>query len=140
MILGVCKRCNDEDKIREKDQLCASCVCSLREMFKRRNSLEFRNKEKEKMRRWRLKNPEKNSMYSKKEYQKNKWKVQVRSYTNLHCRQDILKKFNNQCDICGSKQNLEIDHEQYVKDKKILIETTKVLCRSCHRNKHMVHY
>lgn len=44
------------------------------------------------------------------------------------------------CLICGSKENLTVDHLKQVKDKgKHLFENLKTLCRDCHTKKDRLH-
>ena len=66
------------------------------------------------------------------------------AYVNrVYVRKYILEKFNNQCNICGSKNRLEIDHIKSVKSCFIsghfvscnTLENLRLLCKVCNYKK-----
>lgn len=62
---------------------------------------------------------------------------EVRMYAQLFSR-DIRRLFlkNSSCAICGSIENLEIDHKiPLVLGGKNVVENVQVLCFKCHKNK-----
>lgn len=99
---------------------------------------------------WRKKNPERFKELMKKQYEKHKEKWNTRGFSHNH-RKEILDKFNEKCNDCGSKSNLEIHHIDYSLDiinhnvvkldkrgenLKINIDKVEVLCHKCHIKRH----
>jgi hypothetical protein len=111
----ICKRCEKKKKHVAKG-LCHSCYNSE----------------------WASKNPEKRRGYNLKYREKNRdkisahlreWKKQNKEKVNAHAR--AKRKFTKtRCSLCGSKENLQVHHTNYLKDEGV------VLCCPCHRKEH----
>lgn len=82
--------------------------------------------------RWLKKNPTyrkeyiKRYMFNEENYRKDL--IRQRDYRNL--RPLLLKKISY-CQLCGSKENLELHHKKYDETKDVLL-----LCRKCHKQLH----
>ena len=51
----------------------------------------------------------------------------------------VLDDRKNQCEICGSSQNLQVHHTKYIRGRRLwqyANDELKVLCASCHRKEH----
>ena len=61
-----------------------------------------------------------------KELRKEQQKIRRFTYNNYR------DKLGDKCQICGSKENLEIHHKNYTD---FSIENCQLVCRNCHRHK-----
>ncbi len=74
-------------------------------------------------------------------YRKNKQKWRLRKRHHYH-RKKILNAFDNKCDLCESKNNLEIHHINYDTPKRkgynkdLDLSQIRVWCRDCHKEQH----
>jgi len=51
-------------------------------------------------------------------------------------REWILSCFDNECQICKSKEKLEVHHLNYISVGNEGMDDVTVLCRECHNGKH----
>ena len=64
---------------------------------------------------------------------KNKLRV-IQDYSKRYYFNKLFKKYNG-CQLCNSKENLEIHHKRYTKK----IKDCMLLCRNCHKKIHIKH-
>lgn len=50
-------------------------------------------------------------------------------------RKMFLEMVNNECEVCGSKNKLQVHHLNYNNIGEEVKEDVEVLCRDCHKNK-----
>jgi len=53
-------------------------------------------------------------------------------------KKQIRKKYNNQCQICNSKNKLNVHHKTYERKGEELEEDLILLCQSCHKKFHTI--
>ncbi len=101
-----------------------------------------KNKEEhmKKIKEWQDKNPQRvkeiknkwKRKYRKSEkYQLDKERKKIQDYAYRNFRDLLIKKYGG-CQMCKSKENLEIHHKEYIDDLKSVI----LLCRDCHLKIH----
>ena len=122
----ICEICKIEFVTTIKKKVTCSKKCS-----EKNNYIKHKNTYIENARKWGLNNPEKRKQQAKKafykfynqkrdkfnelmynQFKKNKKKHNCRQNTNYY-RIEILNAKNNECEICKSKENLEIHHIDY---------------------------
>ncbi len=68
-------------------------------------------------------------------YYREKLKIEkrIQAWTQYH-RKEILKERGENCEICGSKENLQLHHEEYIHD----FDKIHILCRKHHEKLHKI--
>lgn len=106
-----------------------------KEQRNRESNLEnyYKNRDKkiQYQREWDRNNKDKKNAYNKKRWEKRK----VQNNIEVHDRKyyfDILLNIYNGCQLCGSKNKLQIHHKDYTKD----IQDCMLLCQDCHKKIH----
>jgi hypothetical protein len=107
----------------------------------REQKIRYRNKHgkniKEYHKKWREDNKEevnKNGREYSKRYRENpinKERIKIRREAYDYLRNEFIKKYKH-CQMCPSKENLELHHNEYKNNEKSLL----LLCKSCHTKIH----
>ena len=145
-----CIRCNSK-LIGKQTKFCCKKCCDIYHHSK--NKKYYRAKAKE----WNINNPERSYQNHKKalakfrhekrdrfnelmrnHYKRNKQKYSVRANTNLY-RDKFINALHSRCQNCGSKQNLELHHLQYIwyKEFELNVKNLRLLCTKCHGKAHI---
>ena len=62
-----------------------------------------------------------------------KEKIKIRYFAWYHLKKDLIKKYKG-CQMCTSKNKLEIHHKDYSQGNKL--SNLMILCSTCHRKEH----
>ena len=149
----ICVCCNKQFELKPNVKYMKYCSIKCRNRY---YYLQHREKRIQQAKEWQKLNPEKTRKSMKKardkfrkekperfnelmrmNYQRNKAKYMLRNRHNafLTHHPDLKQKLLSKCEICGSLENIELHHLDYINcslDK----ANVKVLCRKCHRLNH----
>lgn len=140
---------------REKTFTCGNKKCIVRNDYLRHKKRYIENTKKWKLenpdkaknhsekyfKKWRKNNPERFNELMRNGYQRNKDKCQSRKTTlKIMNSGKYLRSIERKCKQCGSRDNLEIHHEEYpdkARDIRCAIENGKIYfkCKMCHGRK-----
>ena len=130
----ICKQCKKEfirvnqNDVSWKNKLFCSRKCkSINRYYRNRKKLISKQREYDKNHK-----EIKRAYDTKRRLTKDKCiKEIIQDYSRNHYF-ELLYKIYNGCQLCKSKDNLEIHHKNYTKD----IQDCMLLCRNCHRDIH----
>lgn len=155
-----CEWCGNEFRAKQNKQRCCCKYCKLRNNYKhnkKRIILEQRRyqlKNKDKVKKWRrtsiknllIRNPEYFNIRQREYYYKNRNKIDCRNLTNKLINKKSIEELEtwgllDKCKLCNSNRILQIHHEIYPTDIKLIEEAIKngriyYLCYNCHQKVH----